>query len=126
MKDYDLINNPWFIRINSEEESHAVWEWLVVNYGSYARGAFWNAWIKGVTNVNLLSPRTVMNYWVWMDSGDILMIPEEYEIKLEFELKVKSVTFPEETQEQKEIKRLKSIIKDAQESLDEIYKGGQK
>lgn len=118
MKAFNMKTQPWFIRINSQEEFQAVQEWLIENHG-VSLDCRWNGdYMVGLTNTTD-SGHTYGDHIMWHGSDDIGNIREE--IKFSFKTVIDSVEFPVVvSEEQKEIQRLTKIIEEAQQSLNKL------
>lgn len=114
---FDMKTQPWFIRIESEEQFKAVGDWLLVNFGKRAE-IYYSEYIAFLTNTS--TSGTVCNGVLYAVHADDICDGCK-EIKLSFKTTVDLVSLPEvETPEQAEIKRLTKIIEDAQESLSKL------
>lgn len=117
---FDMKTQPWFIKINSQEEFDLVQEWLIENYGKGLQ-CDWEGYPKksGVTNTT--TERVVSNKHVmWMGEG---AKADKYasEIKFNFRKVIDNVEFPDVKSEQElEIERLTEIINQAQETLNKM------
>lgn len=114
---FDLKKNPWFIRTGTKEKSEAAQKWL------FEQGVHWwhgmeikdhgekyltNADSSGVTSSYILQGRLGAH-------------ASAQEIILEFEIVVKSVTYPVvETEQDKKIKELQQTIEKAQKQIEEL------
>lgn len=118
MKAFNMKTQPWFIRINSQEEFDVVDKWLLDNHG-VSLDCRWNGGhMVGLTNTTD-SGHAYEDHIMWYGSDDIGNIREE--IKFSFKTVIDSVEFPEVvSEEQKEIERLTKIIEEAQQSLNKL------
>lgn len=118
---FDMKTQPWFIKIDSQEEFDLVQEWLIENYGSGLQ-CNWGGPTKkcGVTNWSRAVGRACINHVMWMGEGEK---PDKYasEIKFNFRKVIDNVEFPDVKSEQElEIERLTEIINQAQETLNKM------
>lgn len=117
---FDMKTQPWFIKINSQEEFDLVQEWLIENYGKGLQ-CDWEGYFKkcGVTNTRSdmeVSPNCVM--WAGENSE---VHKYANEIKFNFRKVIDNVEFPDVKSEQElEIERLTEIINQAQETLNKM------
>lgn len=118
MKGFDLKTNPWFIRVNNEQEYNAARDWvksrgLDFKYsGDYFKG------LAAISN-HLYSDGRIDDYIYRCDVEDDLS--EYQEIKVTFKTVVDSVTLPEvKTEQQKQIEELEKTILLAQQQIEEL------
>lgn len=119
---FDMKTQPWFIKINSQEEFDLVQEWLIENYGS-GLGCEWTGHIpkEGVTNTTD-SGRVCSRVMYYELDG---LRPRAQEIKFNFRKVIDNVELPDVKSEQElDIERLTEIINQAQETLNKM-KGGE-
>ena len=117
-KMFDMKTQPWFIRINSQEEFGAVNEWLLDNHGASLECEWNEDCMVGLTNTTV-SGYVDDEHIMWSCLDTIGNVGEE--IKFSFKTVVDSVEFPEAvSEEKKEIERLTKIIEDAQKSLNKL------
>lgn len=111
---FDMKTQPWFIRIESEEQFKAVDDWLLVNFGQRVDLPYYGG-VSFLTNAS----KSGRIYDEFIYVSDAEYAPDGCkEIKLSFKTTVDLASLPEvETPEQVEIKRLTKIIEDAQENL---------
>lgn len=121
---FDMKTQPWYIKINSQEEFDLVQEWLIENYGSGLE-CDWDGYFKkcGVTNWESCGMEVSRGWVMWMDEKSKA---DRYasEIKFNFRKVIDNVELPDVKSEQElEIERLTEIINQAQETLNKM-KGG--
>lgn len=122
---FNIKTDPWFIRVNSEQEFEVIQDWLEENYGEKIRANYgthmkWltNAQCDGYINSKLL---------VMYGSGEPLATTPRKEIKLTFKTTIDSVQYPEmETEQQVKMKQLQETIDKAARELKELREMGEK
>lgn len=120
---FDMKTNPWFIRVNNEQEFEAAKEWVEV------QGVNWTDWVKdksfnseiGALCSNLYDFDNY--YWLGHDEVETQALYGRKEIKLTFKTVVDSVEYPVlESEQQKKIRELKETIEKASAQIAEIEK----
>lgn len=117
---FDLKTQPWFIRINSPEESKVVQEWLFSNGIVWGGGCFEarNLWAQYLTNIDVDGEIRGVIMWCHEDIG---IHESAKELKFNFKSVIDSVEYPEyETETQKQLKELEQTIKKAQEQIAQL------
>jgi len=121
---FNIKTDPWFIRVNSEQEFDAVQDWLEENYGERMR-ANYGTYMKWLTNTQCdgyVSSKLVMH-----GTGDPLKTTPRKEIKLTFKTTIDSVQYPAvETEQQIKMKQLQETIDKAARELKELREMGEK
>lgn len=123
---FDLKTSPWFIRVNSKEESTLAQEWL------FSQRVFWS--VGKVDEV-----RDIVKIGGYLTNQTIDLTAESYimhghnldekkvncpEIKLTFKTSIESVKYPEiKTQQQVAIEELEATIELAKQQISKL-KGG--
>lgn len=118
IKQFDMHTQPWFIRVNNEQEFHLVQEWLKENFGTcYNCG--WHPQMIGLTNTTVYG-EIYNNYVMWF-SDDKSLNQNSQEIKLKFKTTIDSVEWPVvESEKDKKIRELKEIIEAAAKQIEEL------
>jgi len=116
---FNIKTDPWFIRVNSEQEFEVIQDWLEENYGEKLR-ANYGTHMKWLTNTQcdgyINSKLLVMH-----GRGHPLETTSRKEIKLTFKTIIDSVTFPEvESEQQVKMKQLQETIDKAARELKEL------
>jgi hypothetical protein len=117
---FNLKTNPWFIRVNSPEESKVVQEWLFSNGVGWIGGNFeaGNLWAQYLTNINVDGDQRGVIMWSHEDIG---IHESAKELKFKFKTVLDSVIFPEvETEQEKKLKELEETIKKAAKEIQEL------
>ena len=122
---FNIKTDPWFIRVNSEQEFEVIQDWLQENYGEKIR-ANYGTHMKWLTNTqcdgHINSKLLVMH-----GSGDPLETTSRKEIKLTFKTTIDSVEYPVvETEQQIKMKQLQQTIDKAARELKELREMGEK
>ena len=122
---FNIKSDPWFIRVNSEQEFEVIQDWLEDNYGEKLR-ANYGTHMKWLTNTqcdgHINSKLLVMH-----GRGHPLETTSRKEIKLTFKTTIDSVQYPEmETEQQVKMKQLQETIDKAARELKELREMGEK
>ena len=121
---FNIKTDPWFIRVNSEQEFEVIQDWLEENYGSILISNYSTAF-KYLTNT--ADDGQVEEAFVMHGQGNPLETTSRKEIKLTFKTTIDSVTFPEmETEQQIKMKQLQETIDKAARELKELREMGEK
>ena len=111
---FDMKKEPWFIRVENEQEFNAARKWLDENFGYYLDTEYMT-YIVGLSNTDDFGG--ICSYVMWMAEHS-LKTTERYETKLEFKAVVDSVTLPEvKTEQQRQIEELEKTILLAQQQI---------
>lgn len=89
---FNIKTDPWFIRVNSEQEFEIIQDWLQENYGC-CLPLFYSVEFEYLTNT--LWTGQVEDAFVMYGQGDPLGTVSRKEIKLTFKTIVNSVEYPE-------------------------------
>lgn len=120
VKQFDMKTQPWFIRVNNEQEFDLVQEWLKENFGTVPYFG-WYPQTKGLTNTNI-DGKMYSDYVMWF-CDDKNLNQNTNEIKLRFKTTIDSVEWPiVESEKDKKIRELQETIKKAEEQLKELHK----
>ena len=119
---FDLHSNPWYIRVENEEQFNLANEWLKENFGSRLELEYYT-YIKFLTNTTYRGE--VRNDLVmWNDFFSAVC--SFHEIKFNYKTTIISVECPvvqaPETEQQKRIRELKDTIEFASKQLEELMK----
>lgn len=114
---FDLHKNPWYIRVENEEQFNLANEWLKENFGSclvvnYSKH---KEYLTNFDGRNVC--KTVMH--------GCCHFMTEHELKLNFKTIISSVEYPVveiETEQQKRIRELKETIDSASKQLEKLMK----
>lgn len=121
---FNIKTDPWFIRVNSEEEFEVIQDWLEENYGEKIR-ANYGTHMKWLTNTQCdghINSKLLVMY----GSGEPLATTPRKEIKLTFKTTIDSVQYPEmETEQQIKMKQLQETIDKAARELKELREMGE-
>jgi len=121
---FNIKTDPWFIRVNSEQEFEVIQDWLEENYGSFLISDYSPAF-EYLTNTS--SDGQIEEAFVMHGRGNPLETPSRKEIKLTFKTTVDSVQYPEmETEQQIKMKQLQETIDKAARELKELREMGEK
>lgn len=120
VKQFDMRTQPWFIRVNNEQEFNLVQEWLEENFGTVPYFG-WYPQTKGLTNTNV-DGKMYSDYVMWF-CDDKNLNQNANEIKVNFKTIIDSVEWPVvESEKDKKIRELEETIKKAQEQIKELQK----
>ena len=122
---FNIKSDPWFIRVNSEQEFEVIQDWLQENYGEKIR-ANYGTHMKWLTNTqcdgHINSKLLVMH-----GRGNPLETTSRKEIKLTFKTTIDSVEYPVvESEQQIKMKQLQETIDKAARELKELREMGDK
>lgn len=118
MKLFDMKTQPWFIRINNEEEWDLAQQWLKENFGKACAATYSPCYSYFLTNKD---DTGYIGDHPMHGRKESLAETKRYEIKLTYKTVIDSVIYPEvETEQQKKIKELKETIRKAQEQIDAL------
>lgn len=121
---FNIKTDPWFIRINSEQEFNVIQDWLEENYGCSLITSY-NPAIEYLTNTSCTGQSE--EAFVMHGRGNPLKTPSRKEIKLTFKTTIDSVQYPEmETEQQIKMKQLQETIDRAARELKELREMGEK
>lgn len=126
MKEFNLKTMPWWIKVENEEQSKAVQEWL------FEQGMSWDSGDKELCPAAF---KYLTNYCDEVDDSGFMYfnyLLEQYtpdkEIKLSFSLKVQNVEFPLiKTEQEIQLEKLKEQIEELNKQasmLEKMIKGG--
>lgn len=120
---FDLHSNPWYIRVENEEQFNLANKWLKENFGKHLFYPY-DCRIKSLTNV--CSEGYINNAVMWSDVESFSKYKDTRpEIKLTYKTSISSVEYPVveiETEQQKRIRELKETIDSASKQLEELMK----
>lgn len=119
---FDLHKNPWYIRVENEEQFNLANEWLRENFGSNLMVSYWNN-VVGITNTDAAG--NIWDHPMWLAERHIQENIFRHELKLNFKTTISSVEYPVveiETEQQKRIRELKETIDSASKQLEELMK----
>lgn len=120
VEEFDLKTQPWFIRVNNEQEFNLVQEWLKENFGTVPYFG-WYPQTKGLMNTNA-EGKMYSDYVMWF-RDDKNLNQNANEIKVNFKTIIDSVEWPVvESEKDKKIRELKETIKKASEQLEKLQK----
>ena len=120
---FNIKTDPWFIRVNSEQEFEAIQDWLQENYGTCLSSKYSSAF-EYLTNT--LSGGQVEKAFVMHGRGNPLETTSRKEIKLTFKTTIDSVEYPVvETEQQIKMKQLQETIDKAARELKELREMGE-
>lgn len=120
---FNIKTDPWFIRVNSEQEFDVIQNWLEENYGTCLMVEY-GSWMEYLTNTD--SGGTVAKARVMHGNGDPVSTTPRKEIKLTFKTTVDSVQYPVvETEQQIKMKQLQETIDKAARELKELREMGE-
>lgn len=121
---FNIKTDPWFIRVNSEQEFEAIQDWLQENYGCSLIASY-NTAFEYLTNTSCTGQ--IEEAFVMHGRGYPLETTSRKEIKLTFKTIIDSVTFPEvESEHQIKMKQLQETIDKAARELKELREMGEK
>lgn len=115
---FDMHTQPWYIRVEDEEQFNLANEWLKENFGSSLDMAYFED-VKYLTNTCGTEVEEVVMY-------GLKTYLDRPEVKLNFKTVISSVEWPSvevcETEQQKRIRELKETIDNASKQLEELMK----
>lgn len=118
VKQFDLKTQPWFVRVNNEQEFNLLQEWLKENFGTHYNCG-WHPQMMGLTNTTV--DGKIYNSYVMWFSDDKSLNQNSNEIKLHFKTALDSVEWPiVESEEDKKIRELKETIEAAAKQIKEL------
>ena len=121
---FNIKSDPWFIRVNSEQEFNVIQDWLQENYGCSLITSYKTAF-EYLTNTSCTGQ--IEEAFVMHGRGNPLETTSRKEIKFTFKTTIDSVTFPEvESEQQIKIKQLQETIDKAARELKELREMGEK
>lgn len=117
VNQFDMKIQPWFIRVNNEQEFNLVQEWLKENFGTCCNFK-WYPLMKGLSNTKN-EGKIFNNRVMWCD--DKSLNQNSYEIKLNFKTIIDSVEWPVvESEKDRKIRELKETIEAAAKQIKEL------
>lgn len=120
---FNIKTDPWFIRVNSEEEFEVIQDWLEENYGTWLSSSYYS---RMVYLTNSCDDGEVQNSFVMHGSGDPLEKQARKEIKLTFKTIIDSVEYPVvKSKEQIKIEELQATIDRACQEIKELREMGE-
>ena len=120
---FNIKTDPWFIRVNSEEEFEVIQDWLEENYGCSLITSY-NPAIEYLTNTSCTGQTE--EAFVMHGAGDPLKKKTRKEIKLTFKTTIYSVEYPVvETEQEIKMKQLQETIDKAARELKELREMGE-
>jgi len=120
---FNIKSDPWFIRVNSEQEFEVIQDWLEENYGCSLITSY-NTAFEYLTNTSCWGQ--IEEAFVMHGRGHPLETTSRKEIKLTFKTIIDSVTFPEvESEHQIKMKQLQETIDKAARELKELLEMGE-
>ena len=121
---FNIKSDPWFIRVNSEQEFEVIQDWLEENYGCSLITSY-NTAFEYLTNTSCTGQ--IEEAFVMHGRGHPLETTSRKEIKLTFKTTVDSVEYPVvETEHQIKMKQLQETIDKAARELKELREMGEK
>ena len=120
---FNIKTDPWFIRVNSEQEFEVIQDWLEENYGTRLSSSYHS---RMVYLTNSYDDGEVQNSFVMHGVGNPLEKNSRKEIKLTFKTTIDSVEYPVvETEQQIKMKQLQETIDKAARELKELREMGE-
>ena len=120
---FNIKSDPWFIRVNSEQEFEVIQGWLQENYGCSLITSY-NTAFEYLTNTSCTGQ--IEEAFVMYGRGNPLEATSRKEIKLTFKTTIDSVQYPEmETEQQVKMKQLQETIDKVARELKELREMGE-
>jgi len=120
---FNIKTDPWFIRVNSEQEFDVIQNWLEGNYGCSLISKY-NPAFEYLTNTSW--DGQIEKAFVMHGRGNPLETTSQKEIKLTFKTTIDSVQYPiVETEQQIKMKQLQETIDKAARELKELREMGE-
>lgn len=118
IEQFDMKTQPWYIRVNNEEEFNLVQEWLKDNFGKCLNQYFKK---NNMLLTNLSSNLGITDEVFWANNMDYVRSLNPKEIKFNLKIVIDSVVFPTvESEKDKQIRELQNTIELAQKQINRL------
>jgi len=123
---FNIKTDPWFIRVNSEQESKVVQDWLFEQGIMWKHSSTQHKYTEYTFILNVLCEGHISKRLLRTNEACEIH-PTAKEIKLTFKTTIDSVQYPEmETEQQIKMKQLQATIDKAARELKELREMGEK
>ena len=123
---FNIKTDPWFIRVNSKQESKVIQDWLFEQGIMWGHSPTQHKYTEYTFILNVFSEGSISKRLLRTNEACEIH-PTAKEIKLTFKTTIDSVQYPEmETEQQVKMKQLQETIDKAARELKELLEMGEK
>lgn len=119
--EFDMVNNPWFIRVSNQKEYELAKEFVKSKGFKFSFGEDYTDSSKTITNRDDLNKVLCKGLEYVIRSERVFFDKDRYEIKLNFKTTIDSIEYPEvKSAEELEIEQIETEMRKLADRLNKI------